>query len=806
MKGDRPMKAMPIRGIAALAGVSLAISVAGCSSDPADEPDPSDTAASADTYSTREVSDGTTDFVIVENPGDGRQLSYGAEIGTELLEEEVDGLTYAFKDMNANGELDLWEDWRESDADRAAALAQELTIDQISGLMLFSNPQGAPSDGVTEDQTTMLADNGVRNVLISGSGEVEDMAVWANAIQAVAEAQGSDGAPLIPVNIAANPMSEAVASTPVDGDGGVSKWPSLLGLAATGSVETVEEFGRITSAEYRAVGVTNALAPQIDLSTEPRWTRVYSTLGENPELANSMAAAYVHGYQATFDGDGADLGWGLDSVATTIKHFPGDGPGEGGRESHYEAGQYGVYPGGNFSQHVGVFASALDSASVMTSYSISVDGDGEPLFGEEVGSAYDHGKMSVLRDDLGYEGAVVTDWVVLDTPYDEDGTIPGYGTGWGITDLPRDERAYTVLATGGDQFGGIADISIPQAAYDVWVQKHDAGEIEADADSRWRASGERILKPFFLTGLYDSPYVELEDSLSTAGAADAVAAGFQAQLDSVVLTKNDGILSETTASDWADKKVYVPGTEASTFSGPLVPSSYSEGPSLSLEVLSQYFAEVVTDEVELNDEGEVVSFTAPDLADVDVVMVGMRSPSNGVYHTVPGYDYETGEYYPLSLQWGPYTADGDNVRTESISGALLEDGTRENRSYFGNSARIENESDLIAFERALAAIEASGKDIPVVTVVQARNPVVPTEIEPRSNAVLVGFGVSDEALIQVATGQHEPRAKLPLGFPASMDAVEAQLEDVPEDMETYVDTVGNDWTFGYGLDWSGAIG
>ncbi|MFV0452809.1 MAG: hypothetical protein ACK5LS_11330 [Propioniciclava sp.] len=305
--------------------------------------------------------------------------------------------------------------------------------------------------------------------------------------------------------------------------------------------------------------------------------------------------------------------------------------------------------------------------------------------------------------------------------------------------------------------------------------------------------------------MYDNPYLDLEASATVAGAADAVTAGFEVQLNSVVLTKNDGLLSEATAADWADKKVYVPSTDTEIFGGPLIPGSDAQGSSLSLEVLDQYVAEVVTDEVELDGDDKVVSFTAPDLSDVDVVMVGRRSPSNGSYHAVPGFDTETGGYYPLSLQWGPYTADGDQVRTVSISGDMV-DQKRENRSYAGKSARIENAADLEAFTRALAAIDASGKDIPVVTVINAKNPVVPTEIEPESTAVMVGFGVSDEALIQVATGQHEPQSSLPMGFPASMDAVEAQQEDVPGDMETYVDAAGHDWAFGYGLNWSGPIG
>ena len=70
---------------------------------------------------------------------------------------------------------------------------------------------------------------------------------------------------------------------------------------------------------------------------------------------------------------------------------------------------------------------------------------------------------------------------------------------------------------------------------------------------------------------------------------------------------------------------------------------------------------------------------------------------------------------------------------------------------------------------------------------------------------LVGFGVSDQALIETAIGLSEPQGRLPIAFPASMDAVEKQLEDVQEDTEPYVDSAGNSYLFGFGLNYAGPI-
>lgn len=781
-----------------MAGLAL-LALAGCTAgDTAEDSDDNETMG--DGYTTREVTDGTTTFTVVENPGDGATLSYGTDSGITLLEEVVDGSTLAFKDMNANGTLDTWEDWRETDQDRAAALAEELSIEQIAGLMLFSSHERSPADGLTDAQKEYLSDSNLRNVLNAGPNEVEANVTWSNQMQAYVESLASADEPYVPVNFSSDPRSTAESGGLYNSSGDdISRWPSNLGLAATFDVETMEAFATAVSAEYRALGIATALSPQIDLATEPRWLRVSGTFGENVELNSELTAAYVDGFQSS---TGAD-GWGTESVNAMIKHWAGDGPGEGGRESHTNAGKYGVYPGDNFDAHTQAFLGALESAAVMSAYSIALDADGNPLFEDRMGTAYDSGRMSLLREDNDYQGVIVTDWGVTTSISDPDAVM---GTAWGADDLTVEERHYAILRTGHDMFGGNNAVEPVLAAYDLWQADYEAGEIDVDADTRFRESGARILTMLFQPGLYENAYLDLEESQEIAGSADKIEAGYQAQLDSIVMLKNDGeTITAADAETWADKTVYIPRSYDTGFAGVFGDAEYVEGPTLTVEVAEQYFGTVVTDEAVEDADGKVTSYQAPDLSDVDLVLVGMSSPNNGGNFTSAGHDAETDEWYPLSLQYRPYTADGENVRQTSISGDILEDGTQENRSYYGNTSRIANEADLDAFERALAAVEASGKDIPVITVLKATNPTVPTEFEAASDAIVVGFGTSDQALIEVALGLYEPQGRLPIAFPASMDAVEAQLEDVGEDTEPYVDSAGNSYTFGFGLSYAGPI-
>lgn len=111
-------------------------------------------------------------------------------------------------------------------------------------------------------------------------------------------------------------------------------------------------------AEY--MGVTgepiSKWANGIGLSTEPRWMRLCDTFGEHTQMTIDMTKAYCDGFQTTRE---TRDGWGKDSVNTMVKHFPGGGTGEGGRDAHYAYGKYAVYPGGNFDEHLKPFARGL---------------------------------------------------------------------------------------------------------------------------------------------------------------------------------------------------------------------------------------------------------------------------------------------------------------------------------------------------------------------------------------------------------------------------------------------------------------
>jgi beta-glucosidase len=168
-----------------------------------------------------------------------------------------------------------------------------------------------------------------------------------------------------------------------------------------------------------------------------------------------------------------------------------------------------------------------------------------------------------------------------------------------------------------------------------------------------------------------------------------------------------------------------------------------------------------------------------------------------------GYDKADAEkggngYVPISLQYSDYTA--NEAREVSIAGGdPLEDFT--NRSYKGKSIKTPNITDAEMVEDT--RIKMKGK--PVIVSVNAAHPMVFSEVEPNAAAILMNFNVQDQAIFDLLSGKSEPSALLPAQMPANMTTVEQQAEDVPFDMEPYVDATGNRYDFGFGMNWSGVI-
>ena len=706
-------------------------------------------------------------FMLVTQK-EGPTLSYSPQSGVKLLTE--DG--FAFKDLNRNDSLDAYEDWRLTPQERAADLASKLSREEIAGLMLYSSHQAVPSAELTEDQKKFLSKDHLRAVLITSVESPRIAAQWNNRMQAFIE--GLDHG--IPANTSSDPRHEAKATTEYNaGAGGhISQWPTSLGLAATFDPQLMYRFGEIASEEYRALGIATALSPQVDIATDPRWTRFSGTFGEDPLLATEMARAYCDAFQTTPD----TRGWGMRSVNAMVKHWYGYGAQEGGRDSHFASGKYAVYPGNNLAEHKLSFidgAFKLEggtemASAVMPIYSILWNQDPS---GENVGGSYSQWLIQKqLREEAKFEGVVCTDWgitkdmKVLDSPMG--------GKPWGVESLTEAERHYKILQAGVDQYGGNNEIGPVLAAYDMWAK----AQGEKSARQRFEQSARRLLLNVFRVGLFEHPYLDPEASEKIVGNPQFMREGYEAQLKSVVMLKNHD--NKTLPMD-KKYKVYVPKRHF-----PAIPGLWggiSEEKTvepIDLALVRKYY--------------EVVE--QPEQADFAICLI--EEPSTGFGYSAADVKRGGNGYVPYSLQYDDYKA--VDARSVSIAGGdPMEKFT--NRSYKGKTVKAYNRDDMLMVSETKRAMGEK----PVIVILETGRPVVLSEIEPKADAILVSFNVQHQALLDIISGKNEPSALLPMQMPADMKTVEEQHEDVPRDMRCYQDADGNTYDFAFGLNWQGVI-
>jgi len=731
-------------------------------------------------------------YVLVHNKK-GPVLGYSKSSGVSIITSGG----YAFKDLNRNGKLDAYEDWRLSSDERAKDLASKLSVEQIAGLMLYSSHQsipageggrmgatyngqpfsksGAKASDLTDQQKKFLEDDNVRHVLITRVQSPEVAAQWNNNAQAFVEGLGMG----IPINTSSDPRhgTEATAEFNLGAGGNISMWPNTLGLAATFDPNLMLQFGKIASTEYRALGITTALSPQIDLATEPRWGRFNGTMGEDPDLATDMARAYVDGFQTSDSAYEISGGWGYRSVNAMVKHWPSGGPEEGGRDGHFGYGAYAVYPGNNLKDHLKPFTEGAFklngptgmASAVMPYYTISYNID--TVYHENVGNSYSKFVITdLLRKKYNFDGVVCSDWGITG---DVEGVYQFQGKPWGVEKLTVSERHYKAIMAGIDQFGGNNDKGPVLDAYNMGVKEHG----EEFMRKRFEESAVRLLKNIFRVGLFENPYLDPEETKKIVGNPEFMKAGYEAQLKSIVMLKN-----KNNVLPLKEKvKVYIPKRKVSGgggfFGGP-AQERIVDG--LAPDIAGRYF--------ELTDNP----------AEADAAIVVIDSPRGGSGFNPDELAKGGTGYVPITLQYEKYTA--VHARPVSIAGGSpFENFT--NRTYRGKTVIATNSGDLKLVRDTRKAIGNK----PLILVVNTSNPFVLAEMENICDAILLHFAVQNQAILDIISGKAEPSALLPFNMPADMKTVEEQFEDVPHDMKCYTDAEGNTYKFGFGLNWKGVI-
>ena len=431
---------------------------------------------------------------------------------------------YQFRDLNKNGELDVYEDKRQNIENRITDLLLQMNLNEKVGMM-WHPPIGVGKNGEVLGKPNPAALNFVSswNVIVNKKithynlftiPSTRNLAEWYNRIQKLA-AETRLG---IPLTISSDPrhgITNFVGNDLLGSD--FSKWPEPIGLAATGDSALVAEFGRIANKEYRAVGIRTELHPMADLATEPRWARMNGTFGEDAQLSKKLTAAYIYGFQ----GDE----FGAESVACMTKHWPGGGPQKDGEDAHFHYGAEQDYPGNNFDYHLIPFNGAFEAgtAMIMPYYGVPVG-----QTSEDVGMSFNKEIITeLLRKEYKYDGIVCTDWGIIEG-FKIFGKEIVEAKNWGVENLTVKERIKKVVDAGVDQFGGNMNSS-------ELVELVKEGQI---LEARIDKSVKRLLRAKFKMGLFDNPFVDADKAEKIVGENEFVEKGKLAQRKSIVLLKN----------------------------------------------------------------------------------------------------------------------------------------------------------------------------------------------------------------------------------------------------------------------------
>jgi len=729
-----------------------------------------------------------------------------------------------FKDLNANGTLDPYEDWRLTAATRAADLAGRMTLAEKVGMMLIATNNPACDGSLSEAGKALIEKQKMTRFILRAKIATtppdcskplagvaaragyplmpEQMANFTNAVQARLEATRL-GIPALFKDNARNHVEPFPTFGIAVGAGALTEFPKEAGLAAAAlgagapvdikgtipagirpDLSIISGFTRVMGREWRAIGLRGMYGYMADLGTEPRWSRFHETFTEDADLMSDIVGALIDGLQGPVQTDGTSLS-PASSVALTIKHFPGGGPQEFGLDPHYTFGKRQIYPNRSgqygFAYHLKPFQIAIrhGASSIMPYYGVPIGITHDGVRYDEIGMAFSRQIVTgLLREKLGFKGYVNSDSGIIEQ------------RGWGL------ESYRTNPETGKPYTSTDRIVVAVRAGTDILSEFSNAEEIiglvrsgRLDEAKDIDPAVRRLLVEQFQLGLFENPYVDASAAPDGIGRPEDKALGLSTQQRSIVLLKNTGALLPLRSG----ANVYVMGfdaaaareagfavTDGNVATRPAVPK---ETDALLVKIL-------------ISNSG------ARAYSSLDPKMGGRKIPS-----TLATIDPQTGKSQRRWADQDPcvYEANGSGRPKKSpdhcLDNGLIFGGGfpwETNLVTLSEIARAKSLSISPALGDIQKAMREIGDPAKVVVSIYFRNPYVLDEKSGVRDAaaLLATFGVSDKAQLDIISGRVAPQGRLPFALPATREAVLSQDSDAPGYGET---RDGALFPFGFGL-------
>jgi len=724
-----------------------------------------------------------------------------------------------FKDLNANGRLDAYEDWRLPAQKRAADLVRRMTLAEKAGMMLIATNNPDCGGGISERGRTLIETQKMTRFILRAKVNTlapdcsvkltgfalrggyaqtpEQMAGYTNAVQEKMEA-GRLGIPALFKDNARNHVEVNPAFGITAGAGAFTEFPKEAGLAAAalgagapvtpdgaiparlkGDMSIIRGFTGVMAEEWKAIGLRAMYGYMADLTTEPRWARAHETFTENADLMTDIMGELIAGLQGPVRKDGSSLS-PKSAVALTIKHFPGGGPQEMGWDPHYTFGKNQIYTDTSgkygFGYHLKPFRAAIKGgvASIMPYYGVPIGVTYQGVRYDEFGMAFSKQIVTdLLRKKLGFKGNVNSDSGVIET---RSWGLESYRTNpaTGKPFTPADRTAIAIRS-GTDV---MSEFSVNTTITDLVAK----GLLSEGRDIDPAVT--RLLIEQFQLGLFENPYVDGAAASAKIGKPENRALGMDVQRKSVVLLQNRGNLLPLKPG----AKLHVMGfrPEDITAQG----FSLASGPA---------DADAVLIKVMINNAG-ARAYKSNDPA----------TGGKAVAPEFPLIDPRTGKH---QATWG--AQDPCVYEPDAPKMAESPDGCLDSGLMFGGA--FPWESNLLALSDiakaqswtmtpSLAEIQATMREAgdpgKVVISLYFRNPYVLDDASgvKSAGALLATFGVSDQAQLDIVSGRAQPQGRLPFALPRSTAAVLEQHPDAPGYAET---KDGALFPYGFGLGYRG---
>ena len=289
-------------------------------------------------------------------------------------------------------------------------------------------------------------------------------------------------------------------------------FPHNIGLGAANNPELIEKIGRATADEMLATGIPWNFAPVVAVVQDVRWGRTYEGYSESTETVTSLGIAYLKGLQSLADGDAPAPGQSI-FVLATPKHFIGDGATIWGssRMENYELDQGNVQvPEGALRElYLPPYKSTVDAGAmnVMASFN---SWKGTKMHAQQ------YLLTEVLKDELGFNGFIVSDWQAIDQIYPDDyyaSVVTAINAGIDMNMVPTDYLTFIDTMK-----QAVANGDIPESRVDEAVR--------------------RILRVKFALGLFEHPMPDKKYQV-TVRSREHLELARQAVRESLVLLKND---------------------------------------------------------------------------------------------------------------------------------------------------------------------------------------------------------------------------------------------------------------------------